>query len=139
MPGLLFQSVFWSLYLSSVISGEAVQREPPQLIGPATALPISLDAIPPTDLILPHNASTLGDVFDITCDGSRFGYIDDGEDCASALLVLASATRVVTFAERHTAGITADMYPLPWRWMGSMILKNAFFTPLDTEIAARAC
>ena len=103
-------------------------------------LPLLLDSNPPismnhtgtnTSALLPNNPS-LGDVFDITCDGPRFGYIDDSEDCASALSMFAPTTvRVVTFAERRTAGMTADMYPLPWRWMGSKSLNSDMLAPLE--------
>ncbi|KAL8921367.1 MAG: hypothetical protein Q9172_004060 [Xanthocarpia lactea] len=137
MQGSLLQSTFWSLSLGSGISGAAVQREP-QLIRPAPAVPISLDNIPQTqryDPALSANTSSLllnapdvGDVFDISCNGSRFGYIKDSEDCVSASSTFARTARIITFSKRDNPGITPQMYPLPWRWMGGQ--ADCFFQPV---------
>ena len=139
MQGSLLQSAFWSLSLSSGISGAAVQREP-QLIRPAPVEPISLDNIPPTQISDPAlsantsslllNAPDVGDDFDLSCDGSRFGYIHDSQDCSSALSMLFTGTRIVTFAERQAPGITPQAYRLPWRWMGGMVLAGSLLAPL---------
>ncbi|KAL8703602.1 MAG: hypothetical protein Q9201_003227 [Fulgogasparrea decipioides] len=68
-----------------------------------------------TDLTQP---STTNDKFGITCDGSKYGFNVDPNDCLTGLDRFIRRRDVIRFAERDSPQRTEDMIPLPWRWMG---------------------
>lgn len=62
---------------------------------------------------------TIKDDYHFDCDGSRYGYRLDTDDCLSALDRIINTRDKPTFAERGTPDMPASTFPLPWRWMGS--------------------
>lgn len=90
----------------------------------------SLEIVPPSGLAPSApalNASrsfnlpiTLNSTYSLTCEGDTYGRGMNVDDCLSALGNFKQSGESVTFAQRYNPAITSDMYPLPWRWMGSM-------------------
>lgn len=62
----------------------------------------------------------LNSSYSLTCDGDTYGRGMNVDDCLSALGNFKQSGESITFAQRYNPAITSDMYPLPWRWMGSM-------------------
>ena len=106
-----------------------------QLAAPASPLShLPADILPPTRFpILPLspnesvallNTSVSTDYYGFTCDGSKFGFFDNVEDCVSALNIIIPSQIPIVFAERGSPGAGTGIFPLPWRWMGRKIVAH---------------
>ena len=63
-------------------------------------------------------------VYQIQCDGDRYGHNPDIRDCEIAHLNIEPDSKQYTFGERHT-GLPADVFPLPWISMGGAYRNNS--------------
>ena len=94
-----------------------------------------------TDLLSPSNASiqdpnasSVG-VFDIRCDGARFGYNPSLSDCEAARGHIVPDSQPQTFGARHT-GLPADTFPLPYIIMGGTLeeVEEISMYPLSNNL-----
>lgn len=126
-------SIFQLLLLASTASAIAVETGGRQMIQLAPQGPsLSQLVVPSSDgnrLTLPFNQSIPvlhadHDDYQFTCNGNQYGHIPDPDiqDCMEALQSIKTGRNRIRFAERHTPERIGDVFPLPWRWMGSKLL-----------------
>ena len=61
--------------------------------------------------------STMNDDYHIDCDGRRYGFGLDIDDCLAALMTIRVDMQQITFSDRTNPTVHSDAQ-LPWRWMG---------------------
>ena len=67
-----------------------------------------------------NNTLPLNSTYNPRCEGDKYGRGMNVDDCLSALGNFKQSGESITFAQRYNPDFKSDMYPLPWRWMGSM-------------------
>ena len=128
-------SIFAILLLAATASSVAVQGDGGQIIKLASPGPPSSHLVSPLSngngLAIPSNQSIPAihadrNDYDFTCSGDHYGYIPDPDiqDCLEAMQVIKSGRERIQFAERNTPERIGEVFPLPWRWMGSMLLNG---------------
>ena len=126
-------SIFGLLILASTAYAVAVENGGDRIIQLASPGPSLSQLVVPSEnsnnLTLPFhemNPALHADHHDYSfvCNGNQYGYIPDYDiqDCMEALGIIRSSRNRIRFAERYTLERTEDVFPLPWRWMGSTLL-----------------
>lgn len=93
-------------------SDQAIQLSPPNSL--------SLANLSSDDAATPLNASS--NAIQVQCDGEKYGFNPDVEDCQNAKSYYKRSSKLFTFGERHS-GHAIDVFPLPYRLMGGMLLR----------------
>lgn len=120
----LFRPIMLAIVASAISIGnrgsQVLEASSSNLLPPAVVLPTSITASFPSvnqsTPIVPANG--LND-YAFTCSGPTYGFFHDTEisSCVEATRIIASGRDRIRFVERNTPEVTADTYPLPWRWM----------------------
>ena len=126
-------SLFGRLLLASTASALVLETGGRQMIQLASQTPSLSHLVSPlsnvnnSTLLLNESIAALdadSNDYRFVCNGNQYGYIPDRDvrDCMGALGVIKSGRTRIRFAERHTPEKIGDVFPLPWRWMGSKLL-----------------
>ena len=108
--------LFQRLFVGAIRDFQSQTLQLPQYQDPGLVLPLNSSG--------PGlNVTTLDNSLQIECDGSQYGLNPDFADCESALNTFRRGRNRITFAERGP-NFPRGMFPLPYRWMGSMHPDN---------------
>ena len=69
----------------------------------------------------------------IVCDGQKYGFNPNVPDCQDARTLYKRSAQPFTYGERHS-GHGVDVFPLPFRLMGSELPQTLLFTSFYTQI-----
>ena len=69
----------------------------------------------------------------IECNGQKYGFSPNLPDCQNARTLYKRSAQVFTYGERHS-GHGVDVFPLPFRLMGSELPQTLLFTSFYTQI-----
>lgn len=128
-------SIFAFLLLAATASSLAVQGDGSQIIqlpSPGLSLPQLVSPLSNgNNVAMPSNHSipvihAVGNDYDFMCNENQYGYLSDSDvqDCLEAMQTIKSGRNRVKFAERNNPERIGDVFPLPWRWMGSTSLNS---------------
>lgn len=121
---MMFSPLVYSLLacLSSTLLAKPLQATDLQADQDDFRLP-SQSSYPPVTSnasLAPLNVSTLNDI-SIECDGEKYGFKPDVEDCTSAIQHLQIGGKRIKFAQRGSVGSEGYVH-LPYRLMGDEAL-----------------
>ena len=77
------------------------------------------------DLLVPSEGDIqdLNALYDIRCDGARYGFNPSLSDCEGARSYIPPDSEQFNFGERHT-GLPPDTFPLPYMIMGGTLRRG---------------
>ena len=101
---------------------QAAENSPLQLLPIESSLTKNISIEEATTIVNTSNA------LQIECDGEKYGMNPDEIDCQNARTFYKPSTELFTYGERHT-GQGPNVFPLPFRLMGSMSLQFFFSFP----------
>ena len=144
-------SIFGRLLLASTASALILETGGRQMIQLASQTPslshlvFPLSNVNDSTLLLNESIAALhagSNDYRFVCNGNQYGYIPDLDiqDCMGALGVIKPGRTRIKFAERHTPEKIGDVFPLPWRWMGStLIITSPSLSRLRPDLVHASC